>query len=1313
MDEGFHPSSPVSSDYEVGDSVDTTDSEAVVDNLHGTLDIDWEHWFESRDVEGRASDFIRLADMLPMFDRMMAASEGDTSVPEFALGTEHVDLDFLHRHGTVRVDVDSIKGLLHFGNLLDVFFLQDGGNQDGTRLSGATDVQFSISCTITRDDDHLLGTGWTRNGQPWRVGHVSSPKLPCVTAAGLAETSRGVEQWPFPNLRHNGRLEWKSIVQFPHFLFGTAFGPSGVELNLWCILVGCEATNTTLVRGKKAFQSVIHKTKDVVIRAIDGIIGILGNRRAERDLRRAEVLSMDEAARLVYRATMRWLMADELPLKLFQSVKTSLVAWSFYETLPSHSKKGERHILPPAALDCICQCFGLILGAEVRNLAIEDASCLLHSLVFIDSKGMKERLNYTGKLAEVPSLVEELRRDVSAIAPGLFAATHGLCRVDVGYEWMVHGDDPRMAIMWSIQNHLPLLGAMPEKWKRSARLYSCLGMSQAVDMQAHQLHWIPPSKDFEGIVPPVATSALPNGQGPKFMDIVVPGRIIDTRMLVSEEDVAGLFDGVSVVNLYCPGPRKLTTSYGKHWGLDFQGVAQILAILAHIGDGEGLRNVLATHVEKAATVVAGFQNHVSRELPAQRTWTLRAEVGAVTLDSAVRLLDWYSAKNGLGNVGHHVSVGSSNERFLHRRPLSTTLDTVSSFLVKYVRLFWGIVVKRCTHQPVTCRDAIVAGWAEQAIRCVHFLVRGQNPWGYSVARTFLSSGFLERGILLPDMLESAATTYGDQENEEFLLRVYDPKHPVLGSALGKHRVRGLSRLLQRSITIRPILRRLVGHRSMNVEAVYLDLCRGILECFYEDAWHYLVSKGHWQGTAPVPKFLAAPNDCEFNIARRQSQLRHVGFNSKASRPSHVYSDQGIGRRGVYSREFVRRWFAVSGREVLSTLEGHKAQNMRFYSTLVLWDVVRTSVSREHVLQILDTLERVMSDARLLETTGGNRHNSSCVSAMLVPDGPGPTRPFNTLNHWVAVVGRIPPAFHPSDKQPAESCDLVEVDRKMLEMEHDLFKRATKRGFTDHELDVFSMFVLLEGGADRLNDVDHATRVKVKLNHIDAFRDPSKARLYCFRLRRSVKEITDKYNKGFMARNTSVGQWSLHEMVRRIRRCLGRNAFDVERRLNQQAAREWLVQNNDSTLREFRLGFHGGHGPVVDGSNRAAWEAHLRTPMRQPIPEELLPMGYGDFCTNHCTGTFQDGRPSPRGETYPRRSTARSPTTSRTGAADFPGAGRSEGTGAAEGVSEVMEDSALRNSWANVEVPTSQGTPLDTRVEDMSRSTFYGRFTESD
>lgn len=137
-----------------------------------------------------------------------------------------------------------------------------------------------------------------------------------------------------------------------------------------------------------------------------------------------------------------------------------------------------------------------------------------------------------------------------------------------------------------------------------------------------------------------------------------------------------------------------------------------------------------------------------------------------------------------------------------------------------------------------------------------------------------------------------------------------------------------------------------------------------------------------------------------------------------------------------------------------------------------------------------------------------------------------------------------------------------------------------------------------------------------MNHFEAFVDPSKATLYCFRLRRTVEQVTDKFNSANRCRRPERGQWSLLDMEHRIQRCLGRNFLGGDGRINKIAAREWLVANQGRTLRDYRHGWSGEQGPPVDPTNINAWEAHLAIQWTHPVPVELMPVGYGGSRGHH-------------------------------------------------------------------------------------------------
>jgi len=69
-----------------------------------------------------------------------------------------------------------------------------------------------------------------------------------------------------------------------------------------------------------------------------------------------------------------------------------------------------------------------------------------------------------------------------------------------------------------------------------------------------------------------------------------------------------------------------------------------------------------------------------------------------------------------------------------------------------------------------------------------------------------------------------------------------------------------------------------------------------------------------------------------------------------------------------------------------------------------------------------------------------------------------------------------------------------------------------------------MYILLEGGAKRLHNISQPLENRSTKTHVQAFVDPVKAPLYCFRLRRTVQQVTDMYNAPCKAYWTRKGEW---------------------------------------------------------------------------------------------------------------------------------------------------------------------------------------------
>lgn len=419
----------------------------------------------------------------------------------------------------------------------------------------------------------------------------------------------------------------------------------------------------------------------------------------------------------------------------------------------------------------------------------------------------------------------------------------------------------------------------------------------------------------------------------------------------------------------------------------------------------------------------------------------------------------------------------------------------------------------------------------------------------------------------------------------------------------------MTRMLNSSNRVKGLLEEVSRRRPMSAQHSCHQLCTELIATFYHDLYAYLVVKGHWHKEAPCPRILSQEVDCAYDVDNMVVRLANPLYNAKVTSPSVVHPKTGPGRRSITSRDFLDRWFTKcpSSRRAPPTWDANR-QSKWFFCTMSLLDFIQTNLDEASLKAFRDLLSKTLMDTRRRQQPALHRPMVTRPAGALVPDGTGPRRPFRTLNSWVEVVGGETTPF--VSPHPMQNTDrrTVPVTRTVLNQEYEYFAEGSRRGFTEHELNVFSMFVLLEGGEDRLNNVTEAPITRTHMGHMDAFLEEGKATLYCFRVRRTVQQITEKFNAACKSNVNRSRGWSLREIVERLQRCLGTEFLGQDGRINKEAAHRWLVTNQARTRKEYRAGFRGGLGPLVKDTNRAAWEAHTQILWSHPIPIDLLPWG---------------------------------------------------------------------------------------------------------
>lgn len=1155
----------------------------------------------------------------PTLDELVNASQSgilDTypsTLPEdWRVNIPRVEPGDFRNHAVFRADVDSIKGLVHIKYAAHVF-------HPGTDIvftngmigrHGFVDVDLCTCLPLSSDHLRGVGIGGARlRMQPASL--LSVPKIPKPTEVWPSENYR-TREWPFPSPAETEPLEWVSLADVPHFLLGEAKGLRKEELLLWCICPVPYGIQGAVSRCKAMAQRVLYLVKAMASDALSSLL-----LRSTEVGQRARQLTIDPSdlsgiETVVYTICTGWHYPDQDEFVFLEVLHAKFVRWTLFEERADFQHRADRYTLPPAALDIICNLFHIVVTENRLQVEERDRNLLKNCMVYIDAKGMKEKVSSASLRGSLEPNIQPLVEAARQLVPSLSLVCRGLCRVDVGYEWMMRGGEEAQALLWSIGNHERLLATMPRKWSTHTRLYNSLGLAEIVDLQAHVLYWIPPPpwEDYHlGHLPCTAESCLPSRRGPCYMDVPIPLHALEEGVRQFGSINRALFQGVSVINIYCPGPRKVASSFGRSWGLDLDGPGPLLALLALIGEAEGIRRDIGSQMGTVEGVARGFIRHIDREIPNQRAWSIRAEVGAQTIAEACRFLEWYARENALDHdtvALHGQGIPQLREHF---RPFTVPLSTLGRYMSSAIEV-WLLKLKMAgTSFPMDKAQALLGATAEHALKNVSYLFRGRNSWPPSLAKMFLHGGLLRHGILLPTMVHSVIEGLPEPWKEKLLSVVNRAFNDRILPSKKRIQVNAMGRMLESTRQVKQLLQEANERGPHSAEQRYKRLCAHLLSTFYHDLHTYLVTKRHWHPEAPRPAVLSEGQDCVYDVENQVVRLANPLYNLKVTNPSVVHPKTGTGRRSITSMEFLDRWFPniPKGDRAPRLWETNRQTNW-FVCTLSLWDFILSNLGTDRLKACRQVLDKMVTSARTRQLTTPGDTQGIRLNGILVPDGTGPRRPFRTLNSWVEVVGPGASPFIPPRQRERVPAEAIPVTRAILSQEYDFFALGARRGFNEHELNVFSMFVLLEGGEERLNNISAAATTRTCMGHMEAFLDDAKATLYCFRVRRTVQQITEKFNAACKASLNSPKGWSLREIVQRLQNCLGEEFLDEHGRINKEAAHRWLVANKSRTLREYRRGFSEGVGPAVTERIRDAWNAHQDKTWSHPIPTELLPLG---------------------------------------------------------------------------------------------------------
>eukprot|EP00963_Diacronema_lutheri_P007189 scaffold628_cov357-Pavlova_lutheri.AAC.4 len=186
-----------------------------------------------------------------------------------------------------------------------------------------------------------------------------------------------------------------------------------------------------------------------------------------------------------------------------------------------------------------------------------------YSLLYFDALGLKSQNSTFVESSSIPQSPIQLVNDA---LPNLKHASQGCCRVDMAMEWQ-GSTTPECALLWAAGCVPQVLSKLPHNLRSRARIYPHFGLLHAVNVQAHNLYWIPESRatgDFE----------VPRGTGVTFLGKHVP---VCEWLVVNGNESSTLPLEVNVLNMYCPGPKRTSRTFNV-WGMSFTSLAPYLSL---------------------------------------------------------------------------------------------------------------------------------------------------------------------------------------------------------------------------------------------------------------------------------------------------------------------------------------------------------------------------------------------------------------------------------------------------------------------------------------------------------------------------------------------------------------------------------------------------------------------------------------------------------------------------------------------------------------------------------------------------------------
>lgn len=1119
------------------------------------------------------------------------------------------------QHLRLRVDVDSVKGLVAIEALPECFKSEEGQEAVLNGLASHATSIFKVCNAFSKSREHMRGVGHGRRiASHTGMGLASTPRVPqpsCHEQVELQNTEEGA--WPFPTLGHQ-QVKWIPLADIPHVLFGKIGGPRGEELKVWWLFPSCPPSNSSSSHVRCLLQIVAYKAKEKVMHHVGLILQHLRSPESAHTALVDTPQTWDEVTTEAMSIIAEWQTPSMDMCRLSEQVHDSLMSWVLFSKEPDFQQHVAEFNLAHPALDLLCKLIPRLAREGELGLSAEQTLWLTHSMAYVDGKGMKDKINAVSTTSSLHPDTEDLRLEMQKLVPGLKTASGGLCRIDVAYEWTLANDRGRWALLWSLGNQIQLMKSMPKKWVDSCRMYNNLGCADAVDMQAHLHDWVPqpynpPVHQTDTHVP--NASLLRPTRGAAYMGIPIPSQVVASVVEDHSCPRESLWDLGWSLNIYCTGPRRLASSFGTSWALDFPTISPYLLALHEVGESDILRKTFNQKYDMAAACIDNFCTHVEQETPAQHGWSLRAEIGGRSVEDAVAILDHIARTHRIDHHGIHGRNADYDELDAANRPIVLSLHVLGGYLSTYIQRWWSIFQNAATESPVATTSAVLASWAEQTLSSVTFIVRGQHPWSSSAARLFLKGCMIPHRMLLPHTVKNFIENASEGQLQDFYRREVDKNPWNTGTSATFRSVRSLQRIGNEGRVFRHLVQQLGVDGNLSPSDTLLQVAVHLLGVFYADIWNHMVSRRCWSRNSTIPPFLCEGVDTTYSTEVHNVILTGPSYNANARKGSKVHPISGTGSRILLASEVIRRWFPMEGHN--NHHEGEcieqSARPSFYYATIVLWNLVRSLLDKRWAKQLTEVMECIFLDGRKVNHARTSTISTGKPLRLLVPDGTGPARPFRTNNQWVVVQGPTMQAFQAPRNAQTRSRTFERVTRQLLKQEWQLSERHGKKGWTQHELDVFSMFILLEGGEERLNHIDAIPAPKITMDHTSAFTDPSKMLLYCFRFRRSVEIVTCKFNDAVKNSERDFGGWSLQQVLRRIEKCLGSAWIGNDGRLNKAAAEKFLVQSRQKTLQEYLGGWVGSRGPTLDSHNKLQWTIYMQKELSHPPARALLPFEY--------------------------------------------------------------------------------------------------------